>query len=158
MHHDQNTLDHPPVPRMVAEMDFMSSFHAVTETLTTLKSKLAATVPTVEEWGSVEIALAEILNNVAEHAFPESDDGSINLIVRSGDRGLLFQVCDRGLPIPGWVLPKGQTVETDMRLDDLPEGGFGWFLIRDIARDIDYQHKDGENRMSFRIAVGVPTN
>jgi serine/threonine-protein kinase RsbW len=37
-----------------------------------------------------------------------------------------------------------------------PEGGFGWFLIRELAKDVRYERVDGENRLSFRIAITLP--
>jgi serine/threonine-protein kinase RsbW len=41
-----------------------------------------------------------------------------------------------------------------MPLGDMPEGGFGWLIIRQLARDVAYVREDGVNQLSFRIAVG----
>jgi serine/threonine-protein kinase RsbW len=40
-------------------------------------------------------------------------------------------------------------------LMDLPEGGFGWFLIKDLAKDVVYARVEGENRLQLRVAVAV---
>ena len=36
---------------------------------------------------------------------------------------------------------------------DLPEGGFGWFLIRSLTRDLTYLREDGYNMLCFCVDV-----
>ena len=38
-----------------------------------------------------------------------------------------------------------------LRDDDLPEGGFGWHLIRSLARDLAYVRRQDLNTFSFRV-------
>ena len=38
----------------------------------------------------------------------------------------------------------------------LPEGGFGWLIIRRLAHDVRYLRQSGVNELSFRLAVGTP--
>ncbi|WP_280514091.1 hypothetical protein [Allosediminivita pacifica] len=35
----------------------------------------------------------------------------------------------------------------------LPEGGFGWFLIHELARELAYRHDGGMNRLTFRLPL-----
>jgi serine/threonine-protein kinase RsbW len=49
--------------------------------------------------------------------------------------------------------PIGSYAGPAVILDDQPEGGFGWFLIRSLARELEYRRTDGENVLTFRIAV-----
>ena len=39
-------------------------------------------------------------------------------------------------------------------IHDMPEGGFGWLIIRQLAHDVRYARHEGVNQLSFRIAVG----
>jgi serine/threonine-protein kinase RsbW len=37
--------------------------------------------------------------------------------------------------------------------DDLPEGGFGWFLIRELTKDLQYVRHEDQNRLTFSIPI-----
>ena len=107
-----------------------------------------------EEKSSVEIALAEALNNVVEHAYPDGTPGDVKLVLRHGRAGLLIEIRDNGRPMPNGRTPKGNHPTESHPGNDLPEGGFGWFLIRELARDLVYDRENGENFLIFRLAVG----
>ncbi len=99
---------------------------------------------------TVEIVLAEVLNNVAEHAYG-GGGGRIELWLRWSADGLGCVVLDDGRPMPGGRLPTGAPPRL---ADDLPEGGFGWQLIRRLARDLCYCRSGGRNRLSFSLPLG----
>ena len=107
-----------------------------------------------EEASSIEIVLAEALNNVVEHAYPSSRTGNVKLVLRHGRAGLLIEIRDNGRPMPNGRTPLGLHPSEAEPTDPLPEGGFGWFLIRELARDLVYDRENGENFLIFRIAVG----
>ena len=97
--------------------------------------------------GTAEIVLAEVLNNIVEHAYADQA-GNITLRLVRHDGALHCTVSDTGAPMPGLCLPEGQ-FQPLKDLADLPEGGFGWFLIRSLVTELTYQRIDGENRLSF---------
>lgn len=103
-----------------------------------------------------ELVLAEVLNNVVEHAYSAAP-GPIELEIRLADGrvgpALACSVCDRGRPMPDGTPPLGRQALVDVPLDDLPEGGFGWFLIRSLTRDLDYVRSAGGNRLAFLIPL-----
>ena len=107
-----------------------------------------------EELGSVQMILAEALNNVAEHAYPTNNPGQVKLVLRHGRAGVLIEIRDHGQPMPNGRPPLGRHPTETQPDDRLPEGGFGWFLIRQLARDLIYDRENGENFLIFRIAVG----
>ncbi|MEM6479299.1 MAG: ATP-binding protein, partial [Pseudomonadota bacterium] len=80
-----------------------------------------------EERGTVELVLAEVLNNVAEHAYEEKGDGKIELDLSYIPGGISIALQDFGKPMPGGQTPLGMPANLDVEVDDLPEGGFGWF-------------------------------
>lgn len=98
---------------------------------------------------SAEIVLAEVLNNIVEHAYADRH-GMIALGLDPRDRGLICIVSDTGAPMPDLCLPKGQ-LQPLGRVEDLPEGGFGWFLIRSLTERLEYHHADGVNHLSFEV-------
>lgn len=103
------------------------------------------------ERGTAELVLAEVLNNIVEHAYA-SESGDIELTLHLHQSELVCRIEDRGLPMPGERLPAGDLRPIDA--DDLPEGGFGWHLIRTLSRELNYRRIDGRNQLSFRLDAG----
>lgn len=100
---------------------------------------------------TVEIVLAEALNNIVEHAYP-SAPGSVSLTLVATARGLECQLVDHGAPMPDATLPAGQLPTFDpATLETLPEGGFGWYLLRSLTSALTYQRKAGANHLRFTV-------
>jgi serine/threonine-protein kinase RsbW len=100
--------------------------------------------------GSIEIVLAEALNNVVEHAYLYREDGQIEMNLALNDNVLHIQLADDGGQFPG-IPQKRKMKGSAVRFEDLPEGGFGWFLIHSLTHSIHYEAVDGQNVVSFEI-------
>ena len=96
--------------------------------------------------GVLEIVMAEVMNNVVEHAY-RGAPGMIEVQVTSTPGRLHCRVTDFGLPMEEGRLPKGRLPGPGP--DGLPEGGFGWFLITSLAQEITYRRDGDANRLSF---------
>lgn len=96
--------------------------------------------------GTAELVLAEVLNNIVEHAYSRHP-GEIELSLSIGQDGLRCQIVDTGLPMPGGQPPAGKAPDPA----DLPEGGFGWHLIRSLSQDLTYRREGSRNHLSFRL-------
>lgn len=97
--------------------------------------------------GSTEIVLAEVLNNIVEHAYALSW-GPIDVTLDYQYPTLSFEVVDAGLPMPSDRLPSGDPISINVQ-DDLPEGGYGWFLIRSLTRGLVYHRRSNRNTLAF---------
>lgn len=101
--------------------------------------------------GTAELVLAEVLNNIAEHAYA-GQGGPVMVTLQDVPLGIGCLLVDQGAPMPGGTLPEGsQAGRTGLALADLPEGGFGWHLIRSLTRDLAYTRVAGTNRLSFLL-------
>lgn len=98
---------------------------------------------------TAQIVLSEALNNIVEHAYAETE-GEIDLTLDICKAGLACTILDYGLPLPNHSLPAGIHPMED-EPQDLPEGGFGWFMIRTLAKDLGYLRQNNCNRLSFWI-------
>jgi len=98
--------------------------------------------------GTAQVVIAEALNNIVKHAFA-TGEGEIELSLKRKDGMLSVLITDRGHPMPGGNLPEGRLPEPDPA--DLPEGGFGWFLIRSLSQDLRYCRSEGRNHLFFRL-------
>ena len=99
--------------------------------------------------GTAEIVLAEVLNNIVEHAYARHS-GEIEVTLSRDAGGLLVQVVDTGLPMPDGTPPPGGLPALGAE-EDLPEGGFGWHLIRTLSRDLEYRRDGARNLLRFRL-------
>ncbi|KAJ57483.1 hypothetical protein ACMU_02970 [Actibacterium mucosum KCTC 23349] len=98
-----------------------------------------------------ELVLAEILNNIAEHAYAGQDPGPVEMWLMQRPEALTVQIEDCGSRLPGDSLPPGNLPSHDTALADLPEGGFGWFLVFSLTEDLTYYRSHGKNIVHFRV-------
>jgi len=106
--------------------------------------------------GTVEIVLAEALNNIVKHAYGGAEAGEIGLYTVLGSAGLTCTLSDRGAAMSSPHLPAGRLPDTGAGAEALPEGGFGWFLIRSLTHDVQYAREQGTNRLTLRF--DIPTH
>jgi serine/threonine-protein kinase RsbW len=141
----------PPDPSQNAIIQIASTPIAVRDALRNIMVHPAMMRLSEDARGNADLALAEALNNIVEHAY-DSEDGQIELRLRWQPGRLFCDFRDAGLPMPNCTLPKGlaQSVEDDQAL---PEGGFGWFLIRELTENLMYQRIGACNHLSFQLNV-----
>lgn len=108
---------------------------------------------TREEAGTLELVLAEVLNNIVEHSYADGAAGTITLSMVRDRRGLSCSVSDDGVELPDECLFPLRAEDARPRPDALPEGGFGWFLIRDLVEDLGYNRENGRNLLAFRLPL-----
>lgn len=103
-----------------------------------------------DDRGTVELVLAEVLNNVAEHAYA-GDSGPVEVGLCATPLGIACRIVDQGHAMPKGQLPDGTLPAFSP--GNLPEGGFGWHLIRSLTADLTYARSAGQNRLSFLIPL-----
>ena len=100
---------------------------------------------------SSEIVIAEILNNVIKHAQENQDDGWFDLQCEIAPEALHVTCKDNGAAMPGGVPPLGVLPEIGCSVVDLPEGGWGWSLVRTLTTSLNYVRIEPINLVSFTI-------
>ncbi|MBU3029147.1 ATP-binding protein [Paracoccus marinaquae] len=125
---------------------------AVRDTLADIRLRFRSEV-SEDTLGRLELVLAEVMNNIAEHAARPSSAGegapSIHLSIVRHDGGLACAISDDGVSLPeDCILPRGLPA---MDPEDLPEGGFGWYLIQDLTQALCYYREDQRNFLAFRV-------
>lgn len=138
------------------EKTFRANFRHVRKAINEVEEELFAAGVSSEDIGSIAIVLAEVLNNVVEHAFADTAGQRISLVVRSRRRSLLFEIRDKGKPMPKGRAPVGNHPMSEFnQFDALPEGGYGWFLIRELVQDLVYDRQKDENILVFRFRLDM---
>jgi serine/threonine-protein kinase RsbW len=108
-----------------------------------------------EDAATAELVLAEVLNNVVEHAFCGCSEGRIEVTIAPEEADLACEVRNNGHPMPGGALPAGVSPVCGQAPEALPEGGFGWFLIHSLTREIAYARDAGANLLGLRIPLSA---
>ena len=135
---------------------FQSGELAVRKALAQVLDSLRPLKLAVEETGTVELVMAEVLNNIVEHAYSDrSEGGRVEIQYVAKPDGLNVCISDNGNMMPDGKLPTGTLASLEVDMPDLPEGGFGWFLIQHLAKDVTYQRVGKRNVLQMRIAVGM---
>ncbi len=95
---------------------------------------------------SLRLCLAEALNNIVEHAYAGAEGKPIYADVRFEPNRYEVLLIDEGKPMPGGEAPDGSAEPFDTAdFENLPEGGFGWMLIRSQMDNVEYERRDGCN-------------
>lgn len=98
-----------------------------------------------------EIVIAEVLNNVVKHAQESMSDGWFDIQCAKTTDGLHVICKDNGSAMPGGT-PPGETMPpVGPKKSDLPEGGWGWSLVRTLTQDLAYVRVEGTNLVSFKL-------
>lgn len=133
-------------------LSFQSGELATREALQAVVSDLYGRALGGELVGSVELVLAEILNNIAEHAYADRAPGPIDLRMVISGGTLRVEIIDQGLPLPDTGIPGPANANLPSDTADLPEGGFGWFLIHELTESLQYRRDAGRNRLTVTFA------
>lgn len=104
---------------------------------------------------AIELALAEVLNNVVEHAYDGTVDGTMEIRVDNQAPDIYFRILDAGRPMPKGRLPSGNAADTALEDFQQDEGGYGLYMIRQLARKLRYSREGHHNQLSFRITLGA---
>ena len=85
--------------------------------------------------GSIEMVLAEALNNIVEHAYLYRAGEQIEMDLILGADALELTLTDQGEKLPG--IPQKREMKVDAsRMEALPEGGVGWFWLSSFTESI----------------------
>lgn len=118
----------------------------------------------------LELALAEVLNNICEHGARHdavrlggrTHTPLIHLCVARHTGGIACAITDDGKPLPATCLtsqnlPFPLLSSSDMPdISDVPEGGYGWFLIQDLTASLSYFREGRRNFLAFIVPVTEP--
>ncbi|MCB1406715.1 MAG: ATP-binding protein [Rhodobacteraceae bacterium] len=138
-------------PGTVYARHFVSGDRATRNVLADLVNGLTLAGLDADDLATVELILAEALNNVVEHAYADGA-GPVELSVEMRGHELACKIVDSGRPMPTGDAPDPPLPVIDPPVE-MPEGGFGWHIIRCLTSELTY-HRDRErNTLSMRVPL-----
>ncbi|MBK4214462.1 ATP-binding protein [Paracoccus caeni] len=134
---------------------FRAESDAVRAALTDIRARFGGAVD-AGTLGRLELVLAEVMNNVAEHAgFGDQTAPArlpwIHVTVVRHDSGIACAITDDGISLPEECLAPRSMPAPDS--DDLPEGGFGWCLIQGLTQSLCYYREKHRNFLAFSVPM-----
>lgn len=135
------------------ELAFSATETEASKGILKLSECLTAQGLPADKAGDVRIALTEAINNVVEHAYAGISPAKVRVACNLQQDRLTILISDSGNPLPGLRPPEGIPAALGSTIDDLPEGGFGWFLIRELTSEVQYERRDGFNWLSLRFDI-----
>ena len=155
----------PPGRRPMMHRIFRADPMTVREALTFLRERFDGSAAE-DVIARVELALAEVLNNICEHGARHdalrlggrTHTPLIHLCVARHTGGIACAITDDGQPLPASCLettglPYIPPEDGAIDLGQLPEGGFGWFLIQDLTASLSYFREGRRNFLAFIVPV-----
>lgn len=99
-----------------------------------------------------QIVLAEVFNNIEEHAYAGIPDGAVVVQLTPMADCLECRVMDAGRAWTPRHLPGKDPPPIDAdHPATWPEGGFGWAIVRSLTRDVRRCRHGAENWLQFVI-------
>lgn len=99
----------------------------------------------------IELALDEILTNIASYAYkPGTGDATIRVDIDSDTRMATIVFLDSGVPYD--PLQKADP-DTTLSADERQIGGLGIFLVKKTMDDMFYAYEDGKNVLTLKKKI-----
>jgi anti-sigma regulatory factor (Ser/Thr protein kinase) len=95
----------------------------------------------------LNLALDEMVSNVARHAYPNGGEHHFSLQVTLNDKEFIARLEDDGIEFDPTKYP---VPDLDCPLEERKEGGLGIYLVRQIMTSIEYQRVAGKNIVTLR--------
>jgi serine/threonine-protein kinase RsbW len=104
---------------------------------------------TAEEWQQVKTCVDEAVNNAIIHAYGNEPGHEVEVEVRIEADRVVCTIVDRGRPAPDGAHRKPSLDVSPEKIEELPEGGMGMFIIHEVMDRIEYESKEGRNVLTM---------
>ena len=98
----------------------------------------------------LDLILEEVLANVIAYAYGDNQQHEIVVQADLSDGELVIQVEDDGRPFNPLQVP---SPDLERPLAQRKVGGLGLHLVRELTSSIEYDRKDGKNRLVMRQTI-----
>lgn len=126
-------------------LSFQSGHFSTRQALLRLMGELESLKLSRATCVNIELVLAEIFNNIVRHAYSIDQVGPIHVCGTYFGNEIYFKVEDFGCEMTDTSNAAAQNPQLPNADDSLPEGGFGWFLIAQLAQRYRYWRESDKN-------------
>jgi serine/threonine-protein kinase RsbW len=107
---------------------------------------------------AIELGVTEALTNVVTHGYAGVAHAAVEVTVEESPAAVIVQVMDSGRPIPEEAFLRAGSSVFDFDADDigqLPVGGMGLSLIKELFDAVKYESQDGINRLTLAKRINA---
>jgi serine/threonine-protein kinase RsbW len=133
--------------RLSVAEDYLSVRHGLQE----FKTRFANGKSRDIDVNPIELVLAEILNNIAEHGDHASLPEKICFKWALHKNRFSAEISDAGVAYSPLEKIRAAKKHKETSFDNLPEGGFGWHIISALCSDIHYRSHGNINILKLQI-------
>jgi serine/threonine-protein kinase RsbW len=94
----------------------------------------------------VLLAIEELVTNWIQYGYDDAETHTVVIVLSMNDSNLTMKVIDDGHPFDPFTLPPP---DFSLGIQDRPTGGLGIHLLRQLADHIEYERRDGTNRLTL---------
>ena len=98
----------------------------------------------------MDLAMEEAIANVIMYAYPEGEKGTVEVFLEVEDNQIHACISDAGAPFNPLQQPDA---ELSSSIEERSIGGLGIHLIKEIMDKVEYQYKDGKNRLTMTMNI-----
>ena len=95
----------------------------------------------------LNLAMDEMVSNVAKHAYPQGGEHHFTVNIRVNNEEFVAHIEDDGIEFNPIEYP---APDLDASLEERKEGGLGIFLVRQIMTSVEHQRVAGKNLVTLR--------
>lgn len=118
----------------------LTELENVKQALNKILDEAGLTAVVIED---AQLIAEEILVNIIQYGYENSNDGHIDLRLEINEKNLIMTFKDGGKPFN--PLTEVVTPDRDRDDDERSLGGFGFFLVQELSERVDYTYHDGKN-------------
>ena len=100
---------------------------------------------------SLNLAIEEAVVNVMEYAYPEGQQGDVEIEVTADQQWMTFVITDTGIAFDP---TKKEDADTTLSAEERPIGGLGIFMVRQLMDVIDYKREGNKNVLTLQKKLG----
>ena len=100
---------------------------------------------------SLNLAIEEAVVNVMEYAYPEGQQGDVEIEVTADQQWMTFVITDTGIAFDP---TKKEDADTTLSAEERPIGGLGIFLVRQMMDVIAYKREGNKNVLTLQKKLG----
>lgn len=103
----------------------------------------------------INLALDELLTNTISYGFDGPGSRRIKVTLRLDDGTIAMELLDDGRPFDPFARPDPDVTQP---IESRPIGGLGVFFVRKLMDHVDYQHVNGQNRVTLIKKTNLPSS
>jgi anti-sigma regulatory factor (Ser/Thr protein kinase) len=127
-------------------IEVRNSPDAIAPASATAEGWLESYHPSPQVLNLVLLAIEELVTNCIQYGYDDSEEHTVVIVLSMSESNLTMNVIDDGHPFDPLRSPPPNL---SLDIQDRPIGGLGIHLLRQLADHIEYERRDGTNRLTL---------